>query len=232
MQSFIDEQLGEIRVRFHHQARGIRFKLSPKGELVASAPPRTPMMVIKLAAKRSRRELKKFLDEHRQDRTYQDGQKIGQSHKLNIAKSENASAISVKTKTSNISVTIPVEKNSTDIEVQRAIQAAVIKVLKKEAKVYLSRRLEVLSQRHGYHYEKIRFTHTGTRWGSCSTTGTISLNIALMMLPLELIDYVLIHELCHTKQMNHSSKFWSLVEKADPLFRSHRQRIKKHSPLL
>jgi predicted metal-dependent hydrolase len=67
-----------------------------------------------------------------------------------------------------------------------------------------------------------------TRWGSCSRKGNLNFNWKLMMVPEPVIDYVVIHELCHLKEMNHSSKFWQLVGEHCPEWRKHRQWLKKH----
>lgn len=67
-----------------------------------------------------------------------------------------------------------------------------------------------------------------TRWGSCSAKGTISLNWRLIQVPVEVRDYVVIHELCHLKQMNHSPKFWELVRHFCPQFRSHERWLRNH----
>lgn len=71
--------------------------------------------------------------------------------------------------------------------------------------------LKSLALQHGFHYSSIKITKSKGRWGSCSSKGSINLSLYLMILPEHLIQYVLLHELCHTKEMNHSSKFWSLM---------------------
>ncbi len=227
-----DPELGTIAIRRHPQARGIRFRMTPRGVLSASVPKRTPVTAIKLAIKASRRDLKKMLEQHRSTSLYRDGQAIGKSHTLQIHSSATQDDITVSLRDRVITVQKPENIDASDPVLQQRIQECVIKALRKESRVYLGYRLERLAKKHGYRYEKIRYAHTGTRWGSCSSTGTISLNIALMMLPLELIDYVLIHELCHTKEMNHSIAFWRLVREADLDYEIHRKALKSYNPSL
>ena len=83
------------------------------------------------------------------------------------------------------------------------------KILMKHAREYLPYRLEYFAKLYGYHYERCRLSHAATRWGSCSSTGTISLNIGLMQVPEILRDYVIIHELAHLNHMDHSAAFLS-----------------------
>jgi predicted metal-dependent hydrolase len=104
------------------------------------------------------------------------------------------------------------------------------KVLTKKAREYLPYRLEYLANLYGYKYEKCRLTHANTRWGSCSSNKTISLNIGLMKLPVILRDYVIIHELAHLNHMDHSSAFWAEVGSHDKNYKLHEKKIKHFSP--
>ena len=71
-------------------------------------------------------------------------------------------------------------------------------------------------------YSKLNIRNAKTRWGSCSARSSLSFNWKLIMVPLETIEYVVIHELCHLREMNHSPSFWKLVEQYSPNWRSHR----------
>ena len=116
-----------------------------------------------------------------------------------------------------------------DPSTQRARDAKK-KILMKKAKEYLPYRLEYFAKLYGYSYDKVRFSHASTRWGSCSSNRTISLNIGLMQLPEPLRDYVLLHELAHLNHMDHSTAFWAEVGAHDPRYKDHRRRLKSFSP--
>ncbi len=92
---------------------------------------------------------------------------------------------------------------------------------KKMAANLLSARLEVLSEKHSLRPKKVRISSARTRWGSCSTSGTISLTWRLVMAPPEVIDYVIIHELAHIRVKNHSKNFWNLVASLMPDYKKH-----------
>ena len=97
----------------------------------------------------------------------------------------------------------------------RALNRWLMKVAEKE----FSNRLQQLALTHGFKYERVQIRRQRTRWGSCSTRGTISLNVCALFLRPEVLRYLLIHELCHTQQMNHSRKFWKLVAACEPRYR-------------
>jgi predicted metal-dependent hydrolase len=82
-----------------------------------------------------------------------------------------------------------------------------------KAKIKLSRRLNYLSAKYGFTYNRVFIRNQRTRWGSCSHKNNISLNIKLVRLPDELIDYVILHELVHTRFKNHSKQFWDELDK-------------------
>jgi predicted metal-dependent hydrolase len=83
----------------------------------------------------------------------------------------------------------------------------------------LGRKLSGIAAGSGVHFSRVQIRRQRTRWGSCSATGTISLNVCLMFLSPAVVRYLLVHELCHTRHMNHSQRFWSLVERHEPDYR-------------
>ncbi|MBR3172762.1 M48 family metallopeptidase [Candidatus Saccharibacteria bacterium] len=104
------------------------------------------------------------------------------------------------------------------------------KLLQKKAREYLPYRLEYWAKRYGYKYNKCRLSHANTRWGSCSSNRTISLNIGLMKVPEVLRDYVILHELAHLNHMDHSKAFWAEVSSHDPRYKIHEKKLKSFSP--
>lgn len=187
------------------------------------------MFLIKRLIKNSRPKLRELLAEHHGGTAFTNGMAIGKSHTL-IIRVHPGSKPTAARHGQQIITTIPSEEAITHSTATRVIRDAVIEALRLEAKSYLPKRLRYLATQHGFSYAKVRFSHAGSRWGSCSSNGTISLNIALMKLPFELIDYVLIHELSHTIEMNHSKEFWRLVSRGDPHYKLHRTQLKQQNP--
>lgn len=104
------------------------------------------------------------------------------------------------------------------------------KQLTKKAREYLPYRLEYFAKLHGYSYSKCRLSHANTRWGSCSSNRTISLNIGLMKVPPVLRDYVILHELAHLNHLDHSKAFWAEVASHDKNYKLHEKRLKMFNP--
>lgn len=99
--------------------------------------------------------------------------------------------------------------------------------LAEEALEVIPTRVEYFARVIGVTYGKITIRNQKTRWGSCSSKGNLNFNCLLMLAPPEVLDYVVVHELCHRKQMNHSKAFWSEVEKVLPDYKEARKWLKE-----
>lgn len=227
--AIVDKEFGEIKIRKNKLARSVKLSVGVDGSLRASIPYYSPEFAVRRLVNGNRDEIRKMLATHNAKNSYQDGDLIGKTHTLFLRKF-SGEEIKISNEGNQILVQIPQELAFESPLVQSEIRKTVSKILRKQAKAYLPRRIDFLAEKYGFSFEKLRFSHTGTRWGSCSSSGTISLNIALMNLPHHLIDYVIIHELCHARQMNHSSKFWQEVEKYCPNYKKYVQEIKQFSP--
>ena len=93
--------------------------------------------------------------------------------------------------------------------------------IRRHAGLVLPPRLRAVAERSGLDYARVTIRSQKTRWGSCSARRNISLNDQLLFLPPATVDYLLVHELCHTREMNHSPAFWKLVERHCPEYRAH-----------
>ncbi len=97
-------------------------------------------------------------------------------------------------------------------DIQQKIRFAIEETLRKEAKDFLPQRVKELAEKNSFRFKKISIRNSKTRWGSCSHDNNINLNLHLMRLPNHLIEYVILHELVHTKIKNHSKNFWNLLD--------------------
>ena len=110
--------------------------------------------------------------------------------------------------------------------------AAVDRELRKNASRELPPQTLALAAQHGLTVHRVSIRNQRSRWGSCSSRGHITLNFRLMLMPPEVREYIVIHELMHLKQANHSIRFWRLVEAACPRFREAERWLKTHGPSL
>lgn len=103
-----------------------------------------------------------------------------------------------------------------------------IKLLATRAKRIIPQRVRYYADIMGVTYGRITIRMQKSRWGSCSSKGNLNFNCLLMRTPDEIIDYVVVHELCHLKEMNHSPRFWAEVEKIFPDYKERRKWLKDH----
>lgn len=221
-----DDEFGDIHIK---RTKGATISVRPKtdGSLVASLPHFVPLHEVQRLINANRDQLRATQRKTSGGKIYSDGDLIGKSHRLHITTGPRENI-----KLSGLTINIITRPDTPPARTNQLIKDGVARALRKEAKAYLPRRLAYLSIQTGFSYDQVRFTHAKSRWGSCSSNGTISLNIMLMTLPNELIDYVLLHELTHTKHMNHSPEFWYDLEKVCPDAKQKRRLIKRYSPYL
>lgn len=224
--SFIDPILGRITVS-RNRGRYLKLNVKTTGEIVVTVPYGTPIATIRAFIEKSRPDLAPAINRVAERHSYHNGDQIGQHHQL-LIKSGARAGTRITDRTTE--VTIPDTMNHA--EMVQYIHSAVSKTLRREAGRYLPKRLIYYAAQFGYRYGKVRLTFAKSRWGSCSSNGTISLNVALMTLPTELSDYVILHELAHTKQMNHGPEFWRQLESTLPNAKALNDQLKDYSPYI
>lgn len=101
-------------------------------------------------------------------------------------------------------------------------------IQKEEFLIIASKKVFFLNQFYNFNYNKITIRNQKSRWGSCSSKGNLNFNYRIFLLPDELTNYIIIHELCHLKEMNHSKKFWNLVDEQIPNYKEKRRELKKY----
>jgi hypothetical protein len=98
---------------------------------------------------------------------------------------------------------------------------------KEEARVFLNHRLDEVNRNYSFRFFKVSIRNQKTRWGSCSRNGNLNFNYKILFLPLPLAEYIITHELCHLKEMNHSLRFWNLVAKTVPEHKKLRKQLRQ-----
>lgn len=107
------------------------------------------------------------------------------------------------------------------------LSAQELKMLAQKALQVLPKKVEYYAAKIGVTYGTITIRNQKTRWGSCSSKGNLNFNCQLMLLPEEIQDYVIVHELCHRKEMNHSQRFWNEVGRTMPDYEERRKYLRQ-----
>lgn len=118
-----------------------------------------------------------------------------------------------KLKDKTLTIEFPLDTDCKSVKVQKIFWNGINYFLKQEAKRLLPERTKQLALKHGFTLTAVKIQSSKSRWGSCSQRKSINLSFFLLLTPAYLVDYVILHELCHTVEMNHSHKFWNLMDK-------------------
>ena len=211
-----------IKVIKRQKARRIKITLDSSGEIKVSIPYFIPYQT-GLAFAKSK------LDWIKAKRVtpikVEDSKQIGKSHRLRFI---NTDSDRVTTKIVDLTIKIFVPKNLdiSDSKIQKAAILASRKALTKEALNLIPQRVRLLAEKHEIDFNNIAVKFTKSRWGSCDNKKNLTFNPNLMNLPWHLIDYVIIHELAHTRKMHHQPDFWSEVEAMLPNYKILRKELK------
>jgi predicted metal-dependent hydrolase len=137
-----------------------------------------------------------------------------QTHTFSVeAKSNERTNIFFSLKNGVLSIEFPQGTDCTDKQTQEYFWNGISYFMRKEAKRLLPDRTRQLAEKYGFTFSGVKIQASKTRWGSCSRAQSINLSLYLLLLPSHLIDYVILHELCHTKEMNHGANFWIWMDR-------------------
>lgn len=153
-----------------------------------------------------------------------DGMKIGKAHILSF---EPGDSLRSRITESEILVYLPHGYSPKSPEVEKICLSAIKRTLKKQAELHLPDRLAYCAKIYGFKYRSVYCKSMRSRWGSCNNSNDITLNIFLMMVPWELIDYVLVHELVHTEHLHHGPIFWERVAEILPDYKQRRKKLRE-----
>ncbi len=219
--------LGPVAFYKRRGTRHLRITLTAAGAIKVSMPPWAPYRLAIEFVKNKQA----WVDKHRMlPQFLKDGQAIGKAHHLEFVPQNTTTRPSGRLSGNAVRVSYSASLAPTEPNVQQAAQRSALKALQKEATALLPNRLAMLAAQHGFSYKSLRIKHLRSKWGSCNHHQEITLNSFLMTLPWELIDYVMVHELVHTKVLRHGEPFWTEMERYLPNTQALRKRTKLYQP--
>ncbi|MDC0230872.1 M48 family metallopeptidase [Aureispira] len=208
-------EIGLVIFKKNKRSRRITLRVKPNGHVTVSM----PILSFYRQAERLllqniswiKKQQNKYSKRNQQNKlTYNSSFKV--RHKTLTISPTNKVNLQLKIKKNNIEIEVPTIWDFEESNIQSKIQDAIIKALRIESKNYLPQHTRYIAQKNGIKINDIRIKKIKSRWGSCSIKKNINLSLYLMLLPDELIDYVIYHELAHIKHQNHSAKFWEHLE--------------------
>lgn len=218
MQEIYMEDIGRVCLSKNGRARKYyHFKLQPDGSVFVSIPKGgSYKQAIKAVEKIKPKilKLKKKQEEKAGEITLFDENTTfktrGYDIQIQRISSENMLA---KLEEGQFVIQVPAHLDIKSEQIQESIRKGIESLWKMEARKYIIPKVDELAKTHNFSYQNVRITSARTRWGSCSSKNNLNFSLHLMMLPNELVDYIILHELCHTIHKNHGEKFYACLNK-------------------
>ncbi|HEX8763137.1 MAG TPA: SprT family zinc-dependent metalloprotease [Candidatus Saccharimonadales bacterium] len=223
--------IGTVTLYKRRGNRSLRLSIGPAGDVRVSLPYWLPYK----AGEQFALSKAPWIAENRpktHGTTLLHGHAIGKAHRIYFEQQAQATKVAARVAANEIRITFPAIYSHEDYDVQEAARSASIRALKKEAEALLPQRLQALAAQTGFSYSSVSVKQLKSRWGSCNSQQEITLNLFLMQLPWHLIDYVLMHELTHTKVMRHGAPFWREMERHVPGAKQLRSQMGNYQPIL
>lgn len=198
------------RIRFSNKAKYLRLQISNSNSLEMVLPHSYNLSEAEKFLIRKKLWIKKYLvsKQAKPNKYFLFGNEVSITHNYDLFIKRHKTVYH----NFNLTITSPSESN-TDLKTLYELW------LKKTAKVFITERVKELAEKYNFKINKINIRGQKTRWGSCSSKGRLSFNYRLMQFNKDIMDYVIIHELCHLLEMNHSPRFWKLVESYCPNYK-------------
>lgn len=205
-----DNDFGQIIIHTRRGARNITMRVKPDG-LHLTVPPRSLLKKVLEVLQPYRKQLLEQLEQIAPKPVDLSFRIHADCFHLSLASSK-LKHFTIRREEEEMIIYCPENVDFKREDVQKLVRSAILRAMKKAAETYLPPLLSMWAERFGLTYRKVRIIGARSRWGSCSAARTISLSCYLMLLPAKLMDYVILHELAHTKEMNHGPRFWELLD--------------------
>ncbi|HEY4964064.1 MAG TPA: SprT family zinc-dependent metalloprotease [Candidatus Saccharimonadales bacterium] len=221
---FVLDENTTVKVSKRSSSRSIRLTIAPSGEVRVSIP---SWMPFRMGYDFAKSKTAWIIEQKPNQTILTDSQPIGKNHQLKFVPTDST-AITTRLKELEAIVFLPKGTTFDSPQAQVAAKRVAKKALLAQGKALLPIRLKQLAEKYEYSYNEVKVKSLKTRWGSCDSSQNITLNLYLMTLPWELIDYVLLHELNHTQYMHHGPKFWGNLETRLPKTKELRKELKNY----
>ena len=227
------ENIGEVKIRKSKRCKNVSIALKPNKGITVTLPISLSYKYGLNILEQKRSWIEKHLPKIKaieQKATIFDENSIFKTSKRQvIIKKHSSDKVKTKIDTNSIYIYYPENIPVKTLEIQEIIRVTIVRALRIEAKEYLPNRTYELAKKLEFKLNRVFIKNNKTLWGSCSGENNINLNLHLIRLPSHLIDYVIIHELCHTVEKNHGPRFWKLMDSILGDAKNISKELKQHS---
>lgn len=228
--SFELKDIGKITIYKKRSNKSLKISVGQNNEIKISLPIWTPYAVGLNFARANKDWITKNLTFN--DKTIVDNQQIGKTFKLRVISVSSDKPLRSRINDQTVFIYLPEGQSLNSSLNQPKIETVIKRALKLESSSVIKQRLDFISSQTNLNYKSLNIKELKRRWGSCDSNGKITINLYLIQLPWDLVDYVLLHELVHTKHMSHDHKFWDLLELLNPDTKKFRRDIKEFKPII